>query len=60
VELEQVIDMANAHGLALATVTGDVDLSTPTGRLVARIVGTPPAKRPSTRPNGRAASAAGS
>ena len=39
VELEHVIDMANTHGLALATVTGEVDLSTSTGRLVARIVG---------------------
>lgn len=38
-ELEDVIDLADQHGLALGTVTGDVDLSTPTGRMVARIVG---------------------
>jgi DNA invertase Pin-like site-specific DNA recombinase len=38
-ELEHVISMAEQHGLQLGTVTGEVDLSTPTGRLVARIVG---------------------
>lgn len=38
-ELEDVIDMADKHGLELATVTGEVDLSTPTGRLVARMLG---------------------
>jgi site-specific DNA recombinase len=27
------------HGLALATVTGDIDLATPTGRMVARLLG---------------------
>lgn len=39
VELEEVIDLADRHGLALATVTGEVDLATPTGRMVARILG---------------------
>jgi site-specific DNA recombinase len=38
-ELEDVIDLADAHGLALATVTGDIDLATPTGKLVARMLG---------------------
>lgn len=38
-ELEDVIDMADRHGLELATVTGEVDISTPTGRLVARMLG---------------------
>lgn len=38
-ELEQFIEMADAKSIALATVTGDVDLSTDTGRLVARITG---------------------
>jgi site-specific DNA recombinase len=38
-ELEDVIDLADRHGLALATVTGDVDLATPTGRMVARMLG---------------------
>ncbi|WP_106128126.1 recombinase family protein [Pseudosporangium ferrugineum] len=38
-ELEDVIDLADKYGVELATVTGDVDLSTPTGRLVARMLG---------------------
>lgn len=38
-ELEDVIDLADRHGLALATVTGDIDLATPTGRMVARMLG---------------------
>jgi site-specific DNA recombinase len=38
-ELEDLIDLADEHGLALATVTGDVDLSTDNGRLYARIKG---------------------
>ena len=38
-ELEHVITLADRHGLKLATVTGDVDLATPTGRMVARILG---------------------
>ncbi len=38
-ELEDFIDLADEHGIALATVTGEVDLSTDTGRLVARITG---------------------
>lgn len=39
VELEAFIDLADRHRLALATVSGDVDLSTPQGRLVARLKG---------------------
>ena len=39
VELEAFIDVADRHRLALATVSGDVDLSTPQGRLVARLKG---------------------
>lgn len=38
-ELEHVIDVADATGLQLATFTGEIDLATPTGRLMARIVG---------------------
>jgi site-specific DNA recombinase len=38
-ELEVIISLAEQHGLQLGTVTGEVDLSTPTGRLVARIIG---------------------
>lgn len=38
-ELEDVIDLADRHKVELATVTGDVDLATPTGRMVARIIG---------------------
>lgn len=38
-ELESFIDVANAAGAALATVTGDVDIRTPTGRLLARQLG---------------------
>jgi DNA invertase Pin-like site-specific DNA recombinase len=38
-ELEDLIDLADDKHLALATVTGDVDLSTDNGRLYARIKG---------------------
>ena len=38
-ELESIIDLAERHGLALATVGGSVDLSSPEGRVTARIVG---------------------
>jgi DNA invertase Pin-like site-specific DNA recombinase len=38
-DLEDLIDLANARNLALATVSGDIDLSTDMGRLVARLVG---------------------
>lgn len=38
-ELETFIDLADRHSLALATVTGDTDLSTDNGRLFARIKG---------------------
>jgi DNA invertase Pin-like site-specific DNA recombinase len=38
-ELEDFIDLADRHGLALATVGGDFDLSTPTGRGNARMRG---------------------
>lgn len=39
IELEHFINLADKHRLALATVTGDVDLSTDNGRLYARIKG---------------------
>ncbi len=38
-ELEDVIDLHDQRSIDLATVTGEVDLATPTGRLVARTVG---------------------
>lgn len=38
-ELEDVIDLADRLGLELATATGEIDLATPTGRMVARILG---------------------
>lgn len=38
-ELEDVIELADRHGSELATVTGEVDLSTPTGRMIARMLG---------------------
>jgi DNA invertase Pin-like site-specific DNA recombinase len=38
-ELEDVIDLADRHGLRLASVGGDIDLGTPQGRLTARIKG---------------------
>ena len=34
-----MIDLHDKHGVQLATVTGEIDLSTPTGRLVARTLG---------------------
>lgn len=39
VELEEFIDLADRHRLALATVGGDADLGTDNGRLFARIKG---------------------
>jgi site-specific DNA recombinase len=38
-ELEEFIELADEHHIALASVGGDVDLSTPQGRMVARIKG---------------------
>ncbi len=38
-ELEDVIDLHDRHGVDLATCTGEIDLSTPTGRMVARTLG---------------------
>ncbi|WP_165618160.1 recombinase family protein [Mycolicibacterium porcinum] len=38
-ELEDLIDLADEHDLALATATGDVDLATDNGRLFARMKG---------------------
>lgn len=38
-ELETFIDLADKHGLALASVGGEVDLASPQGRLTARIKG---------------------
>lgn len=39
VELESFIDLADSTGVALANVSGDVDLTTANGRMVARIKG---------------------
>jgi len=39
VELEHFLDIADRHGVALASVGGEVDLATEQGRLVARIKG---------------------
>jgi DNA invertase Pin-like site-specific DNA recombinase len=39
IELEHFIDLADQHHLALATVSGDTDLGTDSGRLFARIKG---------------------
>lgn len=38
-ELEDVIDLADRQGVELATVTGEIDLATPTGRMIARMLG---------------------
>jgi DNA invertase Pin-like site-specific DNA recombinase len=38
-ELEHFMEVADSHHIALATVSGDVDLSTEQGRLVARMKG---------------------
>ncbi|WP_406442730.1 recombinase family protein [Streptomyces sp. NBC_01613] len=38
-ELEDVIDLADRRGVELATVSGEIDLATPTGRMVARMLG---------------------
>lgn len=38
-ELEDVIDLADRAGIALANVSGEIDLSTSQGRLIARITG---------------------
>ncbi|HEV2370835.1 MAG TPA: recombinase family protein [Streptosporangiaceae bacterium] len=38
-ELEDVIDLHDAHGVQLATATEEIDLATPTGRMVARTLG---------------------
>ncbi len=39
IELEHFITLADTHRVQLATVTGEVDLSTDNGRLIARITG---------------------
>jgi site-specific DNA recombinase len=39
-ELEDFMDLAAKHGVELANVGGDVDLSTPSGRMFARMKGT--------------------
>lgn len=38
-ELEDIIDTAERRGVSLATVSGDIDLGTSTGRTIARILG---------------------
>src|SRR4051794_2486764 len=37
-ELETLIDLAERHGGRVVTVEGDIDLATPSGRLVARVL----------------------
>jgi site-specific DNA recombinase len=54
-ELEDVIDLADRRGLALATVTGDIDLQSPTGRMVARLLGASAGTKANTRASGSAA-----
>lgn len=39
-ELEDIIELADRHSLALGNVGGEIDLSTPQGRMMARIKGT--------------------
>lgn len=39
-ELEDVIDLADAHSIALVSIGGEVDLATPQGRMTARFKGT--------------------
>jgi DNA invertase Pin-like site-specific DNA recombinase len=39
-ELEDLIDLADKYGVAFANVGGEIDLSTPDGRMMARIKGT--------------------
>ena len=39
IDLEKLIPLADRMGIALATVTGDIDLSTDNGRMIARIKG---------------------
>ena len=39
-ELEDLIDLANKYGLSFANVGGDIDLSSPDGRMMARFKGT--------------------
>lgn len=38
-ELETFIDLSERHGISLANITGDVDLSTANGKMVARMLG---------------------
>lgn len=38
-ELEDIIDLADRRGLSLASIGGEIDLSTPQGRMTARIKG---------------------
>lgn len=38
-DLEDILDLSEQQGISLATVSGDVDLSTPYGRAIARIFG---------------------
>jgi site-specific DNA recombinase len=38
-DLEDLVDLSERTGVTLATVSGDLDLTTPNGRLVARLLG---------------------
>jgi site-specific DNA recombinase len=57
-ELEDVIDLHDRHGIQLATCTGDIDLSTPTGRLIARTLGAAARHEAEHKESGSAASSA--
>ncbi|EUA04249.1 resolvase, N terminal domain protein [Mycobacterium kansasii 824] len=58
IELERFMDLADTRKLALATVSGDVDLSTAQGRLTARLKGAVAATKSSTSQIGSVAPAA--
>lgn len=38
-EIERIITLADEHKLKLATVSGDIDLASDTGRVMARVIG---------------------
>lgn len=58
-ELEGFIDLADRHGIALANVSGDVDLGTSDGRFRARIMGAVARQESERSPSGCVANATG-
>jgi len=52
-ELESLIELCERTGVRVATVSGDLDLTTDAGRLVGRILGRSPVGRSSASPPGR-------